>query len=94
LTVSELTAAGLGSLLIPYPHAIDDHQSENARWLVDNHAAVMMQQKDLNPEALATLLKELLVNKQQLVAMAVAARALALPDAVNTVADVCEEVMA
>ena len=54
----------------------------------------MMQQKDLNPEALATLLKELLVNKQQLVAMAVAARALALPDAVSTVADVCEEVMA
>ena len=94
LTVSELTAAGLGSVLIPYPHAIDDHQSENARWLVDNDAAVMMQQKDLNPEALATLLKELLVNKQQLVAMAVAARALALPDAVSTVADVCEEVMA
>lgn len=94
LTVSELTAAGLGSVLIPYPHAIDDHQSENARWLADNDAAVMMQQKDLNPEALATLLKDLLVNKQQLVAMAVAARALALPDAVSTVADVCEEVMA
>jgi UDP-N-acetylglucosamine--N-acetylmuramyl-(pentapeptide) pyrophosphoryl-undecaprenol N-acetylglucosamine transferase len=94
LTVSELTAAGLGAVLIPYPHAIDDHQSENARWLVDNDAAVMMQQKDLNPEALATLLKELLVNKQQLVAMAIAARALALPDAVSTVADVCEEVMA
>lgn len=94
LTVCELTAAGLGAVLIPYPHAIDDHQSENARWLVDNNAAVMMQQKDLNPAALATLLKELLVNKQQLVAMAVAARALALPDAVNTVADVCEEVMA
>jgi len=94
LTVSELTAAGLGSVLIPYPHAIDDHQSENARWLVDNGAAVMLQQKDLNPEALATLLEELLANKQRLVAMAVAARALALPDAVNTVADVCEEVMA
>ena len=94
LTVSELTAAGLGSVLIPYPHAIDDHQRENARWLVDNNAAVMVQQKGLNPEALATLLKEFLVNKQQLVAMAVAARALALPNAVNTVADVCEEVMA
>lgn len=94
LTVSELTAAGLGSVLIPYPHAIDDHQSANARWLADNDAAVMMQQKDFNPEALATLLKELLVNKQQLVAMAVSARALALPDAVSTVANVCEEVMA
>ena len=54
----------------------------------------MMQQKDLTPEALATLLKELLVNKQQRVAMAVAARALAMPDAGRTVADVCEEVMA
>lgn len=94
LTISELTAAGLGSVLIPYPHAIDDHQSENARWLVDNDAAVMMQQKDLNPEALATLLKELLAKKQQLLAMAVAARVLALPDAVSTVANVCEEVMA
>ena len=94
LTVSELTAAGLGALLIPYPHAIDDHQSENARWLVDNAAGLMMQQKEFNPEALATLLEELLANKQRLVAMAVAARALALPDAVNTVADVCEEVMA
>ncbi len=94
LTVSELTAAGLGAVLIPYPHAIDDHQNENARWLADKGAAVMMQQKDLTPEALATLLKELLVNKQQRVAMAVAARALAMPDAGRTVADVCEEVMA
>lgn len=94
LTVSELTAAGLGSVLIPYPHAIDDHQSANARWLVDNDAALMLQQQDLNPEALASLLEELLANTQRLMAMATAARALALPDAVSTVADVCEEVMA
>ncbi len=93
LTVSELTAAGIGSLLIPYPHAIDDHQSENARWLVENNAAVLMPQQDLNPEALAILLKELFTDKQQLVAMAVAARALALPKAVSSVADACEEVM-
>ena len=93
LTVSELTAAGLGAVLIPYPHAIDDHQSANARWLVDNKAAVMMQEEDLNPEALVTLLKEVLANKQQLIAMALAARALAMPDAGSTVADVCEEVM-
>ena len=94
LTVCELTAAGLGAVLIPYPHAIDDHQTANGRWLVDNNAALMVQQKDLNPEALATLLEELLANKPRLLAMAVAARALALPDAVNTVADVCVEVMA
>ncbi|MBL4781355.1 MAG: undecaprenyldiphospho-muramoylpentapeptide beta-N-acetylglucosaminyltransferase [Porticoccaceae bacterium] len=94
LTVCELTAAGLGALLIPYPHAIDDHQSENARWLVDNNAALLVQEKDLEVEALATVLQELLANKQGLVAMAVAARAQALPDAVTTVADVCEEVMA
>ncbi len=94
LTVCELSAAGLGAILIPYPHAIDDHQTENGRWLVDNNAALMIQQKDLKAEALAALLEELLPNKQRLVAMAVAARALALPDAVNTVADVCTEVMA
>ncbi|MBQ0718713.1 MAG: undecaprenyldiphospho-muramoylpentapeptide beta-N-acetylglucosaminyltransferase [Gammaproteobacteria bacterium] len=94
LTVCELTAAGLGALLIPYPHAIDDHQTENGRWLVDNGAALMLQQKDLKPEALAPLLKELLNDSERLIAMAVAARALALPDAASTVADVCEEVMA
>jgi len=94
LTVSELTAAGLGALLIPYPHAIDDHQSENARWLVANDAGLMMQQKELNPRALASLLETLFANPQRVVAMAIAARALALPDAVATVADVCEEVMA
>ena len=94
LTVCELTAAGLGAILIPYPHAIDDHQTANGRWLVANGAAQMIQQNDLKSSALASLLEELLSNKERLVAMAVAARALALPDAARTVADVCEEVMA
>ncbi len=94
LTVCELTAAGLGSVLIPYPHAIDDHQTANGRWLVDKGAALMLQQKELKAAALASLLEELFANKDRLVAMAVAARVLALPDAVKTVADVCEEVMA
>jgi len=94
LTVCELTAAGLGSVLIPYPHAIDDHQTANGRWLADNGAALMIQQKELKASTLATLLEGLFADTQRLVSMAVAARALALPDAVKTVADVCEEVMA
>lgn len=94
LTISELTAAGLGAILIPYPHAIDDHQTKNGAWLVDNGAALMIQQAELKTEALATLLSELLMDKARLKTMAMAARGLALPDATATVANVCEEVMA
>ena len=93
LTVSELTAAGLGAVLIPYPHAIDDHQTKNAHWLVENGAAILIQQTELNAESLAVLLSTLLADKARLKVMAQSARALALPDAVNTVANVCEEVM-
>ena len=93
LTVSELTAVGLGAVLVPYPHAIDDHQTKNAHWLVDNDAAILIPQTELNAQSLSVLLDELLLDKKRLKMMAQAARALALPDAVNTVANVCEEVM-
>ena len=93
LTVTELTAAGLASVLVPYPHAIDDHQTANARWLVDNQAAVLIQQSALNEDDLAALLSELLSDGERLMTMAQAARGLSRPEASSDVADVCQEVM-
>tara|TARA_R110001592_G_scaffold363352_2_gene684905 strand:+ start:177838 stop:178896 length:1059 start_codon:yes stop_codon:yes gene_type:complete len=92
LTISELAAAGIGALLIPYPHAIDDHQTRNAEWLVKHDAAVMIQQADLTTELLAALLGEWLGDRQKLQSMAVSARQLAKAGVAETVADVCMEV--
>ncbi len=93
LTVSELTAAGVGSLLIPFPAAIDDHQTRNGEWLVAGGAAVLIQQRELDVERLASELALLLGDSQRQRAMADAARALARPRAAAAVADVCQEVM-
>ncbi|WP_111643196.1 undecaprenyldiphospho-muramoylpentapeptide beta-N-acetylglucosaminyltransferase [Marinimicrobium alkaliphilum] len=92
LTVSELMAAGVASVLIPLPSAIDDHQSANARILADEEAALLRPQADLTPRSLASLLTELGGQRQRLSAMAEKARRLAQPDAAEQVADHCEEV--
>lgn len=94
LTVSELTAAGLGAILIPYPHAIDDHQTVNGQWLVDHQAAIMIQQTRLNPSKLRDLLSDLLGDRPRLQAMAEAAYELRQPRAAQRVADVCQELAA
>ena len=92
LTVSELAAAGVGSILVPYPHAIDDHQTQNARWLADAGAAVLLPQARMNAEHLAELLQHWLSDKSQLLSMAVNARRLAKTGAAQAVANACEEV--
>jgi len=89
LTVAELAAAGVASILVPYPHAVDDHQTGNARYLADNHAAVLLPQNRMNPEQLATLLRGMTRDKLQ--QMAQAARKLAKPHATDDVAVVCLE---
>jgi len=76
-------------VLVPYPHAVDDHQTGNARFLSDSGAAVLMQQTELTPESLAALLNNL--TRDKLLAMAQAARALAKPDATRQVAEICKE---
>ncbi|MBK9117728.1 MAG: undecaprenyldiphospho-muramoylpentapeptide beta-N-acetylglucosaminyltransferase [Betaproteobacteria bacterium] len=88
-TVAELAAVGAASVLVPYPHAADDHQVDNARQLADRGAAVLILQRDLSPEGLAAWLGS--VTRGQLLAMAQAARALRRADAVARVADVCIE---
>lgn len=87
LTVSELAAAGVASILIPYPHAVDDHQTTNAQFLSDQQAAVLLPQTQLTAQKLADLLK--MLTREKLMEMAIAARQLAKPDATQQVAQVC-----
>jgi UDP-N-acetylglucosamine--N-acetylmuramyl-(pentapeptide) pyrophosphoryl-undecaprenol N-acetylglucosamine transferase len=89
LTIAEIAAAGVASVLVPFPHAVDDHQTGNARYLSDAGAAILVQQTELTPERLAALLKTL--TREQLLSMAEKARSLALPHATRRVASVCEE---
>jgi UDP-N-acetylglucosamine--N-acetylmuramyl-(pentapeptide) pyrophosphoryl-undecaprenol N-acetylglucosamine transferase len=90
MTVSELAAAGVASLLVPFPSAVDDHQTSNAKFLSDHQAAILLPQNDLTPDRLASLLRD--QNREKLLAMALRAHLLAKPDAARRVADVCEEV--
>lgn len=87
LTVSELAAAGVASILVPFPHAVDDHQTHNARFLVEAGAAFLVQQRELSPRRLADLMLGL--TRERLLDMANRARALAKPGAAAAVADVC-----
>jgi len=87
LTIAELAAAGVASVLVPFPYAVDDHQTYNARFLSEKGAAVLLPQTELNAEKLAQLLREL--DRERLKAMAIAARALAKPDATQQVAQIC-----
>ena len=89
LTIAELAAAGVASILIPFPSAVDDHQTGNARFLSDQKAALLLPQTQLNPQTLANLLND--ITRQQALQMAQAARALAKPDAARRVAQVCTE---
>ncbi len=89
LTVAELSAAGVASILVPYPHAVDDHQTGNARFLASHGAAVLLPQQELTAERLARLLTDL--TREHLLGMAVAARNQAKPEATRIVAEACIE---
>jgi UDP-N-acetylglucosamine--N-acetylmuramyl-(pentapeptide) pyrophosphoryl-undecaprenol N-acetylglucosamine transferase len=89
LTVAELAAAGAASILVPFPHAVDDHQTSNARFLSAAGAAVLLPQDEMTPESVAEIRN---CTRGQLLRMAECARALARPEAAATVARVCEEI--
>lgn len=90
LTVSELAAVGLGALLVPFPAAVDDHQTRNAGVLVQAGAARLVAERDLTPQALAAELGGLLaMGRDGLVRMAAAAREVAVTDAASRLADLC-----
>src|SRR5258706_7885415 len=89
MTIAELSAGGMASVLVPFPHAVDDHQSVNARFLSEQGAAILIPQEKLTPEGIAALIRSL--DRKALVAMAEKARALGKPDAARDVADRCAE---
>lgn len=94
MTISELSNVGLASILVPFPFAVDDHQTANARVLADAGAARLVQQRDLTPALLASHLRELISQgRSQLLVMAAAAQRQSKPDATNVVADHVVEVM-
>ncbi len=86
-TVAELCAVGIASVLVPYPHAADDHQLDNAQQLAKRDAAVLVLQRDLDSKSLAAWLSH--VDRRRLLEMARAARALRKVDAVGRVAQAC-----
>lgn len=88
-TITELAAAGVASLLVPLPWAVDDHQTGNARFLAERGAAMLMPQAEFTAEKLAQWLQA--CTREKLLAMARAARAAAKPDATRAVGNVCKE---
>lgn len=98
LTVAELCAAGLEAVLVPFPHAVDDHQTANARAMVDVGGARIITDASLNdaesPRVLAQLLVDLFADREQILSAANASRSLAKPDAASTIARHCMEVSA
>jgi UDP-N-acetylglucosamine--N-acetylmuramyl-(pentapeptide) pyrophosphoryl-undecaprenol N-acetylglucosamine transferase len=89
VTVAELSAGGMASVLVPFPHAVDDHQTANARFLAERGAAILLPQSEMTPEKLAALLGSL--DRPKLLEMAKRARALGKPDAARRVAQRCME---
>ncbi len=90
ITIAELSAGGMASVLVPFPHAVDDHQSANARFLAEQGAALLLPQPELTPRKLADTLRSL--ERPRLLEMARRARGLGKPDAARQVAARCMEI--
>ncbi|MDI1309804.1 MAG: undecaprenyldiphospho-muramoylpentapeptide beta-N-acetylglucosaminyltransferase [Methylotenera sp.] len=90
LTVAELSAAGVASVLVPFPHAVDDHQTSNAKYLSDAGAAILLPQPEFTVPKVVALLKDL--SREKCLDMAIKARALGKPEATASVAKICMEV--
>lgn len=92
LTIAELCAVGLGAILVPYPYAVDDHQTANANYMAERKAAILIQQADLSVDVLVKLLMELCGSADKRMAMAKAAFQLRKVDATEKVLNICEEI--
>ena len=90
-SIFEVAAHGLPAILVPYPHAAADHQTANARWMVDAGAATLIPDADVTPQRLDDEVGALLADRARLAAMAEASRALARP---NAAADIAGEILA
>ncbi len=89
LTVSELAAAGLGAVLVPFPHAVDDHQTRNAEFLEQAGGARILPEAALSSDSLAAVLAALLADRGLLMDWAEASRAVGVRDAAQRVAAAC-----
>ena len=87
LTIAEVSAAGVASVLVPFPFAVDDHQTSNAHYLSEAGAAILISQTEFTVAKVVTLLQNL--TRKQCLAMAIKARALGKPEATATVANIC-----
>ena len=87
MTVSEVACAGVAALFVPFPFAVDDHQTANARFLSDKGAALLTQQSEITPQSLAAQLQQM--TREACLALAEKARALAKPDATRDTANAC-----
>jgi UDP-N-acetylglucosamine--N-acetylmuramyl-(pentapeptide) pyrophosphoryl-undecaprenol N-acetylglucosamine transferase len=93
MTVAEIAAAGVTAIFVPYPYAIYDHQTMNARFLADQDAAILVDQEKLSDEKLAGVLEELANDRERILAIASSARRCAQPEATQRVAEICKEVL-
>ncbi len=89
MTIAELQAAGLGALLVPFPGAVDDHQTRNAEALVRAGAACILQERDLTADTLSAGIAALTADRPRLLLMAEAARTGRNVDAASRLADLC-----
>lgn len=91
-TIAELCAVGVGAILVPYPYAVDDHQTANAHFLVKNGAAIMVQQKDLIVEILTHWIERFSESKEKRLLMAQSAYKLRKIDVTDRIVKICEEI--
>lgn len=92
LTITELCAVGLGAILVPFPYAIDDHQTANAQFMANQQAAIVVQQADLSVESLAQLLEKVVNSSGECIKMAKAAYTLREADATDKIINICKEI--
>ncbi len=92
MTVTEIAAAGVAAVFVPFPYAVDDHQTANALYLSDEGAAILIQETELNGQSLAKLFRDFSLDKSALLKMARTARSLSRPEATNQIADWCVQV--
>ena len=92
MTIAELSLVGVGALLVPYPHAVDDHQTKNAEYLAKADAAILIQQSELSATSISEILEMFSSDRSKLLSMAKNSRKCAYPQATQMVADVCEEI--
>lgn len=90
LTIAELACAGVASVLVPFPHAVDDHQTHNAKYLSDAGAAKLIQQTAFNVQMATEILSDL--TREKCLKMAIQAKKLAMPQATQSVAKICMEI--